>query len=150
MDQIPVEQLKGVGPRISERLQRLGILTLQDLLFHLPLRYQDRTRLRPLAELVVNEEVLVEGEVVDAQIAQGRRRSSLKVRIDDGRGALLLRFFYFTRAQIEAMRPGRRLRCFGEVRQGPQMLEMVHPELHLLESTTDSPPGAAAGTEPPP
>ncbi|MFP4062445.1 MAG: ATP-dependent DNA helicase RecG [Halochromatium sp.] len=140
MDQIPVEQLKGVGPRISERLQRLGILTLQDLLFHLPLRYQDRTRLRPLAELVVNEEVLVEGEVVDAQIAQGRRRSSLKVRIDDGRGALLLRFFYFTRAQIEAMRPGRRLRCFGEVRQGPQMLEMVHPELHSLESAADSTP----------
>ncbi|MCF7978157.1 MAG: ATP-dependent DNA helicase RecG, partial [Chromatiaceae bacterium] len=114
MDQIPVEQLKGVGPRISERLQRLGILTLQDLLFHLPLRYQDRTRLRPLADLVIHEEVLVEGEVVDAQIAQGRRRS-LKIRIEDGRGALLLRFFYFTRAQVEAMRPGRRLRCFGEV-----------------------------------
>lgn len=145
MDQIPVERLKGVGPRISERLQRLGILTLQDLLFHLPLRYQDRTRLRPLADLVVNEEVLVEGEVVDAQIAQGRRRS-LKIRIEDGRGALLLRFFYFTRAQVEAMRPGQRLRCFGEVRQGPRMLEMVHPELQSLE-TLVAPP-ADPGSEP--
>ncbi|MEA3641697.1 MAG: ATP-dependent DNA helicase RecG [Lamprobacter sp.] len=143
MDQIPVEQLKGVGPRISERLQRLGILTLQDLLFHLPLRYQDRTRLQPLADLVVNEEVLVEGEVVDAQIAQGRRRS-LKIRIEDGRGALLLRFFYFTRAQVEAMRPGQRLRCFGEVRQGPQMLEMVHPELQSLERVVDRVNGLAS------
>ncbi len=146
MDQIPVEQLKGVGPRISERLQRLGILTLQDLLLHLPLRYQDRTRLRPLADLVVNEEVLVEGEVVDAQIAQGRRRS-LKIRIEDGRGALLLRFFYFTRAQVEAMRPGQRLRCFGEVRQGPQMLEMVHPELQSLERVADRVNGLATGPE---
>lgn len=145
MDQIPVEQLKGVGPRISERLQRLGILTLQDLLFHLPLRYQDRTRLRPLADLVIHEEVLVEGEVVDAQIAQGRRRS-LKIRIEDGRGALLLRFFYFTRAQVEAMRPGRRLRCFGEVRQGPQMLEMVHPELQSLERPAGQPDGLASGS----
>ncbi len=158
LDQTPVERLKGVGPRISERLQRLGILTLQDLLFHLPLRYQDRTRLRSLAELVVNEEVLVEGEVVDAQIAHGRRRS-LKIRIDDGRGALLLRFFYFSRAQVEAMRPGRRLRCFGEVRQGPQMLEMVHPELQVLEGvaelamglavdwTTDATTGRETGSE---
>ncbi|MBK1618064.1 ATP-dependent DNA helicase RecG [Lamprobacter modestohalophilus] len=146
MDQIPVEQLKGVGPRISERLQRLGILTLQDLLFHLPLRYQDRTRLRPLADLVIHEEVLVEGEVVDAQIAQGRRRS-LKIRIEDGGGALLLRFFYFTRAQVEAMRPGRRLRCFGEVRQGPQMLEMVHPELQSLEQPAGQPDGSVTGPE---
>ncbi|MBK5930394.1 ATP-dependent DNA helicase RecG [Halochromatium salexigens] len=146
MDQTPVERLRGVGPRICERLQRLGILTLQDLLFHLPLRYQDRTLLRPLAELVLNEEVLVEGEVVDAQIAHGRRRS-LKVRIDDGRGALLLRFFYFSRAQVEAMRPGRRLRCFGEVRQGPQMLEMVHPELQVLEGVAELAMGLAISPE---
>jgi ATP-dependent DNA helicase RecG len=131
LGRIPVERLKGVGPRMRERLQRLGISTLQDLLFHLPLRYQDRTRRRALAELEVGDEVLVEGEVVHAEIAQGRRRS-LKVRIDDGRGALLLRFFYFSRAQVSAMRPGQRLRCFGEVRQGPQMLEMIHPELHLV------------------
>jgi len=146
LDQIPVEQIKGVGPRIAERLQRLGILTLQDLLFHLPLRYQDRTRLRPLADLVVHEEVLVEGEVVDAQIAQGRRRS-LKIRIEDGRGALLLRFFYFSRAQVEAMRPGQRLRCFGEVRQGPQMLEMVHPELQSLEPPAGQMDGPSTSLE---
>jgi ATP-dependent DNA helicase RecG len=143
LDQTSVEQLKGVGPRLAERLQRLGILTVQDLLFHLPLRYQDRTRLRPLDTLVAGEEVLVEGWISDAQIAQGRRRS-LKVRLEDGRGALLLRFFHFARAQVEAMQPGRPLRCFGEVRQGPQMLEIVHPE--LLAAETDEAAGSGHST----
>ena len=128
LDQIPVDRLKGVGPRLLERLRRLQIESVQDLLFHLPLRYQDRTRLRPLGELRAGEEALVEGAIEDAQIAFGRRRS-LKVWLHDPSGGLMLRFFHFGRAQSEAMRPGRRLRCFGEVRQGPQSLEMVHPEV---------------------
>ncbi|MCF7991748.1 MAG: ATP-dependent DNA helicase RecG [Thiohalocapsa sp.] len=129
LDQIPVDRLKRVGPKMLERLARLQITSVQDLLFHLPLRYQDRTRLRALDGLTAGEEVLIEGVVRDAQIAMGRRRS-LKVWIgDDSGGALLLRFFYFSRAQSESLKPGRRLRCFGEVRQGPQSLEMVHPEV---------------------
>ena len=128
LDQIPVDRLKGVGPRLLERLRRLQIESVQDLLFHLPLRYQDRTRLRLMGELRAGEEALVEGVIEDAEIAFGRRRS-LKVWLRDPSGGLMLRFFYFSRAQSEAMRPGRRLRCFGEVRQGPQSLEMVHPEV---------------------
>ena len=129
MDQIPVDRLKRVGPRMQERLQRLRIETVQDLLFHLPSRYQDRTRLRPLRELRAGDEALVEGVISDAQIAFGRRRS-LKVWIRDASGGgLMLRFFHFSPAQSEAMRPGRGLRCFGEVREGPQSLEMVHPEV---------------------
>jgi ATP-dependent DNA helicase RecG len=145
LDQTSVEQLKGVGPRLRERLQRLGIETVQDLLFHLPLRYQDRSRLRPLDALVANEEALVAGWVSDAQITHARRRS-LKVRLEDGRGALLLRFFHFARSQVEAMRPGRHLRCFGEVRQGPQMLEMVHPELLPDDADADADAEAVAPT----
>ena len=129
LDQISVEQLKRVGPRMLERLRRLRIETVQDLLFHLPSRYQDRTRLRPLGELRAGDEALVDGVITDAQIAFGRRRS-LKVWItDEAGGGLMLRFFHFSPAQSEAMRPGRALRCFGEVRQGPQSLEMVHPEV---------------------
>jgi ATP-dependent DNA helicase RecG len=128
LEQMPVGRLKRVGPKLTERLERLGITTVQDLLFHLPARYQDRTRLRPLSQVRVGEEALVEGTVGDSQIGFGRRRS-LKVWIEDGSGGLLLRFFHFSRAQVEAMGPGRRLRCFGEVRNGPQSLEMVHPEV---------------------
>lgn len=132
MEQIPVDRLKRVGPRMQERLQRLGIERVQDLLFHLPIRYQDRTRLVPLGELRAGDEALVEGLIVDAKIAFGRRRS-LKVWIRDDKGCgLLLRFFHFSAAQSEAMRPGRALRCFGEARQGPQSLEMVHPEVQQV------------------
>jgi len=139
LDQIPVTGLKRVGPKLAERLRKLRIQTVADLLFHLPARYQDRSRLRPLATLHDGDEVLVEGVVVDAQISHGRRRS-LKVWLrDEAGGGLMLRFFHFSRAQIEGMGMGKRLRCFGEVRQGPQTLEMVHPE---VQYRVDDTPGA--------
>jgi ATP-dependent DNA helicase RecG len=139
LDQLPVADLQRVGPRVQERLARLGIHSVQDLLFHLPVRYQDRTRVVPLAELQVGTEVQVEGEVREAQVSQGRRRS-LKVWLRDGsrqpliggdQGAspeVLLRFFHFSSQQLVSLRPGVRLRCYGEVRQGPNGLELVHPE----------------------
>jgi ATP-dependent DNA helicase RecG len=142
LDQIPVTGLKRVGPKLAERLRKLGIDSVADLLFHLPARYQDRSRLRPLGELREGDEALVEGVVTDAQIAQGRRRS-LKVWLaDDAGDGLMLRFFHFSRAQMEGMRIGTRLRCFGEVRQGPQTLEMIHPEVQYR--VADQPGDGAA------
>ncbi|TVQ85193.1 MAG: ATP-dependent DNA helicase RecG [Chromatiaceae bacterium] len=142
LDQVPVTALARVGPRLAERLARLGIASVQDLLFHLPLRYQDRSQLRPLAQVCAGEEALVEGVVTDASISHGRRRS-LKVWLEDAGGGILLRFFHFSPAQSAALRPGRRLRCFGEVRQGPQSLELVHPELQLLDAAGDTARDAA-------
>ncbi|WP_223806078.1 ATP-dependent DNA helicase RecG [Marichromatium sp. AB32] len=131
LDQIPVERLHRVGPRVAERLTRLGIHSVQDLLLHLPTRYQDRSRAVPLAELRVGQEALVEAEIGEAGIALGRRRS-LKVWLTDGGlGALMLRFFHFGSQQVSALRPGVRLSCYGEVRQGPRGLEMVHPEYRI-------------------
>ncbi len=128
LDRIPITHLKRVGSRITERLDRLGIRTVQDLLFHLPLRYQDRTRLVPIAEVNIGEDALIEGEITEASITSGRRRS-LKIWISDGaRSGLLLRFFHFSSQQVTAFKPGIRVRCYGEVRQGPHSLEMVHPE----------------------
>ncbi|WP_296900866.1 ATP-dependent DNA helicase RecG [Thiohalocapsa sp.] len=146
LDQIPVTDLKRVGPKLAERLHKLGIDTVADLLFHLPARYQDRSRLRALADLRDGDEALVEGVVTDAQIAHGRRRS-LKVWLRDGQadpaaaggGGVLLRFFHFSRAQAEGMRPGAHLRCFGQVRQGPQTLEMVHPEVQYQARDASGP-----------
>ncbi len=123
----PLTILKGVGPQLARRLERLGLFTVQDLLFHLPHRYQDRTRVLPIGSLRAGEEGVVEGEVQASDVHFGKRRALL-VRISDGSGSMLLRFFHFNAAQKSAMGRGARLRCFGEVRQGPAMLEMVHPE----------------------
>jgi len=124
-----VGALRGVGPRVAEQLAKVGVTSAQDLLFHLPLRYQDRTRVVPIADLKPGAEVLVEGEIGDVGVGYGRRRS-LKVWLADvsGQAGILLRFFHFSGRQATALKPGTRLCCFGEVRQGPQSLEMVHPE----------------------
>jgi ATP-dependent DNA helicase RecG len=136
----PVAGLAGVGPRLSEKLARIGVATLGDVLCLLPLRYEDRTQVRPLGSLRPGEKVLIEGEIELSEVAF-RRRRSLLVRLSDRTGTLTLRFFHFSNAQHAGLGRGVRLRCFGEVRAGPTGLEMVHPEYQAL---TDD--GAAVQT----
>jgi ATP-dependent DNA helicase RecG len=123
--------LTGIGGRVAERLARLGIHSVQDLLFHLPFRYQDRTRVSRIGALRPGDEATVEGEVQLSEVRRGRRRMLL-VYLSDGSGALLLRFFHFSVRQQETLARGVRLRCFGEVRGNGAMPEMVHPEYRLL------------------
>ncbi len=131
-----LRSLKGVGPRMLERLAKLNIVSLSDLLFHLPLRYQDRSRIRAFGSLRPGEEVLVEGTVDLSEIKFGRRRMLL-VQISDASGSILLRFFHFSNQQKQQLAHGVRLRCFAEVRRGPQGLEMVHPEYRLIPDTSE-------------
>ena len=119
--------LRGVGPMLTERLARLGVRTQGDLLFVLPLRYEDRTRVVPIGALQAGTRVVVEGEVLLAEVVF-RRRRQLMVRLGDGTGSLTLRFFHFSNAQRAGLARGTRLRCHGEVRRGPLGLEIVHPE----------------------
>jgi len=125
--------LHGVGNKFAEQLSKIGLLTLQDLLFHLPLRYVDRTTVRPIASLSLNQTSLVEVRVLTAQIRMGKRRS-LQVSVEDDSGELALRFFHFSAAQKNALTPGRQLRVFGELRPGPGGMEMYHPEYEFLDS----------------
>jgi len=127
---LPVTSLKGVGPALAERLRRLGIECVQDLLFLLPLRYEDRTRVVPIGALHAGARAVVAGSVELAELVF-RRRRTLLVRLGDGTGHLTLRFFHFSAAQQEQLQRGVRLRCFGEVRRGPLGLEIVHPEYRL-------------------
>jgi len=123
----PVTSLRGVGEALAERLGRLGIETIQDLLFLLPLRYEDRTQIVPIGSLQAGERAVVEGEVQLTEVAfRGRRQ--LLCRLADGSGALTLRFFYFSSAQQQGLARGARIRCFGEIRRGPSGFEIVHPE----------------------
>lgn len=114
-----------------EKLSTLGIQTVQDVLFHLPFRYQDRTRLSTIASLQAGREALISGEILHCEVIT-RRRRSLLVRISDGSGFLTLRFFHFNQQQVSQLAPGARIQCFAEVRRGPGSLEMIHPEYRLL------------------
>ena len=124
---LKIASLKGVGAKTLERLGKLGLHKIQDLLFHLPARYEDRTSLVPLGSVRQGDHALVEGQVEVADvIAKGRR--SLVCRINDGTGFLYLRFFHFTGEQLSRLKPGALLRCYGEAREGYYGTEMVHPD----------------------
>ena len=127
-----VATLSGVGPALASTLAKLGLERIRDLWFHLPLRYEDRTRVAAIADLRPGERAQVEG-VVEAVERGFRYRPQLKVAIGDDRGqTLMLRFFHFNRAQAEQLRPGTRLLCYGEVRHAAQGLEMIHPNYQRL------------------
>ncbi len=132
----PVSSLRGVGPKLGAKLADYGVHTVENLLFHLPLRYQDRTRVTPIGALQDGLEVVVEGEVRLADVVFGRRRS-LVVRLQDNTGTLTLRFFHFSAAQRAGLQPGTRLRCFGQPRRGSSGLEMVHPEYRETNATEE-------------
>jgi ATP-dependent DNA helicase RecG len=138
LDRLPVTVLKGVGSRVAARLERLGLRTVQDVLFHLPLRYEDRTRVVPMGALRHGEQAVVQGVVELAEVSFGRRRSLL-VRIGDGTGFLTLRFFHFNASQQTAFSRGAGIRCYGEVRAGPLALEMIHPEYRRIDPERPAP-----------
>ena len=129
----PVSSLAGIGPSSAEKLARLGIETVRDLVLHLPFRYQDRTRSVPLGELTAGQDRVATGEVRNCQLAHGRRRS-LVIHLADDSGRLTVRLFHFAARQREAIRAGLWMRCFGEVRLGPTGLEMIHPEYRLHDA----------------
>ncbi len=127
-----MRNLHGVGDKLAAQLQKLGIERVEDLLFHLPLRYEDRTRITPIGAIQPGCPAQVEGEVLAADLVFGRRRS-LMVKIGDATGLTTLRFFHFSRAQQQSFTRGRPLRCYGEVRPGRSGLEIFHPEYRFLD-----------------
>ncbi|MCH8531415.1 MAG: ATP-dependent DNA helicase RecG [Saccharospirillum sp.] len=134
----PLSELKGIGPKLAEKCQAIGLTLVSDLLFHLPYKYQNRTRLTPIAQLKLGMAVVIEGEIRAVQVVFGRRRSLL-CRIADASGLMTMRLFHFSRAQEAMLKKGRRIRCYGEVRMGATGLEMNHPEYRVSDSQ-DFPP----------
>ncbi len=132
----PATTLRGVGPALAGKLEKLNVYRVEDLLFMLPLRYEDRTRLTRLGSLRPGHRCLISGEVLLAEtVYRGRR--SLLVRISDGSGQITLRFFYFSRQQQNQFQQGAQVSCFGDVRAGPGGLEMIHPEYRVLRPGQD-------------
>ena len=128
----PLSALRGVGPRIASRLGELGFHRIEDVLFHFPLRYQDRTQITPIAALRDGVDAVVQGEVRLASVVPGRRRS-LVAKVADPSGLLTIRFFHFRHSQVAQLSPGTPITLFGQARSGGGSVDMVHPEYRLGE-----------------
>ncbi|MFU8788692.1 MAG: ATP-dependent DNA helicase RecG [Methylobacter sp.] len=132
----PVGILAGIGSQTANRLQKLGLHTLQDLLFHLPLRYEDHTRAYAIGSLRSGMTALISGKVEFIDVLD-KGRKSLICRISDGTGFINLRFFHFSANQHNTLKPGTAISCFAEVRYGFAGLEMIHPEYKVIADVGD-------------
>jgi len=130
LDAVPLNSLTGVGASQAGKLAKLGLVTVQDLLLHLPLRYEDRTQLYAINDLLPAIYATVEGEVLHSDISFGRRRM-LTCQISDGTGILTLRFFNFTAGMKNSLAPGRRVTAYGEIKRGQRGAEIIHPEYRV-------------------
>ncbi len=128
-----IQFLKGAGPHFGGVLRQLGLETVQDLAFHLPLRYEDRRHATPISQLKAGEEALILAQVVAADVRFGGRRT-LRVALADGQDSITLRFFHFNTVQQNSFVVGRWVRAFGQVRGGPGSWEMIHPEYKTAET----------------
>lgn len=137
-----IRTLSGVGEQVAQLLARLGILTLSDLLFHLPRGYEDRSRIVPLNQLRIGQSALIEGTIQSSEHPPAGKsgRTALLVHLSDGAGRLTLRFFQIYPGMKDKMQAGRTLRAFGEVRMGGRGLEMSHPEIQMVSPGTALPP----------
>lgn len=134
LESIQLTELKGVGDKLAANLCKLGIETVQDLLFHLPRQYLDKTRITPISKLRFGFSAVIQGRILKNDIKFGRRRS-LAVALEDESGTIILRFFHFNAAQKNRLAPGTLLRCYGEARLGSSGLELYHPEYEFPEES---------------
>lgn len=134
----PCDTLKGVGPTLSAKLAQCGVRTLQDLLLHLPFRYQDRTHVTPIQDLRAHDWCVVVGQVQHVEIKAGKR-TMLLCTLEDATGTITLRFFHFNRQQLMLLQQKPTLRAFGEVREFSNHLEIIHPEYQRLDETLPCP-----------
>ncbi|HDR1500844.1 TPA: ATP-dependent DNA helicase RecG [Pasteurella multocida] len=131
LDAVPLTTLSGVGAAISDKLGRIGIHNLQDLLFHLPIRYEDRTRITPIHDLRPDAYATIEGLVQTCEVQFGKR-PILNVSLSDGTSKIMLRFFNFNAGMKNSLQPGARIKAFGEVKRGRFMAEIHHPEYQII------------------
>ncbi|GHA43719.1 ATP-dependent DNA helicase RecG [Photobacterium aphoticum] len=136
LDTIALTELSGVGAKMAEKLDKIGLRTVQDLLFHLPLRYEDRTRIWPIAQVMPGQHLTIQGEVLSCNITFGKRRM-MTVKISDHTGTATLRFFNFTAAMKNSFADGKQVKAYGEIKRGQYGLEIIHPDYRLFSEPTE-------------
>ncbi|MGF1784386.1 ATP-dependent DNA helicase RecG [Photobacterium swingsii] len=136
LDTIALTELAGVGAKMAEKLTKIGLNTVQDLLFHLPLRYEDRTRIWPIAGVMPGQHLTIQGEVLNTSITFGKRKM-LSVKVSDGNGAATLRFFNFNAAMKNSLAEGKQVKAYGEIKRGKFGVEIIHPDYKVFSETTE-------------
>ncbi|WP_341508826.1 ATP-dependent DNA helicase RecG [Photobacterium damselae subsp. damselae] len=136
LDTIAVSELSGVGAKMAEKLSKIGLNSVQDLLFHLPLRYEDRTRIWPMGQIKPGQHLTVQGEVLTCNMTFGKRKM-LTVKIGDDTGAVTLRFFNFNAAMKNSFIEGRQVKAYGEIKRGQYGLEINHPDYRVFSEPTE-------------
>ena len=131
LDGVPLTALSGVGAAIAERLSRIGINNVQDLLFHLPMRYEDRTRITPIIDLRPESYATIEGIVQLTEVQFGKR-PILSTMLSDGTSKITLKFFNFNAGMKNSLVAGTRVKAFGEIRRGRYMTKIHHPEYQII------------------
>ena len=126
-----IKHIQGIGPTIEDKLFSMGIKTVYDILFHLPIRYQDRSKVQPIGSIKKDHFVVIEGEIRVSDIIFNKRRNLL-CKIQDQTGTITLRFFNFNKTQKNSFRPGIYIRCFGKTSISRGGLEMIHPEYEFI------------------
>ncbi len=125
--------LKGVGPAVKAKLEKLNIKTQSDLLFLLPTRYENRTFIKNIGLLVPDEEAQIEGRVVVCNIVY-RGRRMMVMQLADETGFLTVRFFTFNKYQAAGLKPNTIVRCFGKTRKISSGVEMIHPSYQIINN----------------
>ena len=133
MANLELNQLKGIGPSIVEKLNLIGIFNLRDLCFHLPFGYQDRTKITQIIDLQPGDEKLIKVKVLTSQSLY-RPRKMMVLKSTDSSSNINIRFFYFHPAQTRQLKAGTELLCYGKVSLSRYGLEMIHPEYEVISS----------------
>ena len=131
--QQPLAKLSGISSELAEKLRKQNLFSCIDLLFLLPIHYQDRSHISPIADLRYGKKAQIQGRIQSASTSFGRR-PSLSCILSDNTGSIVLRFYYFNRQQKASLTHGKTLRCYGEVRAGKNGLEIYHPKYTIIDA----------------
>jgi ATP-dependent DNA helicase RecG len=135
LNTVALTELAGVGAKMAEKLHKIGLNNVQDVLFHLPLRYEDRTRIWPINRVAPGQYLTVQGEVSHCSIQFGKRKM-LTVKIGDGTGSVTLKFFNFNASMKNSFSDGKQVKAYGEIKGSQFGLEIIHPDYHLFSEPT--------------
>lgn len=135
---VALTELAGVGAKMAEKLHKIGLNNVQDVLFHLPLRYEDRTRIWPINRVAPGQFLTVQGEISHCSLQFGKRKM-LTVKIADTTGSITLKFFNFNAAMKNSFTQGKYVKAYGEIKGSQFGLDIIHPDYRIFsEPTTHS------------